>query len=469
MTADAIGKARIHAGRGARVAYWIGLENRTPSALLSEKNALWTNPWTNRLRFGHENAGARLQPPPARPRRRPSMASNRTGITVVHRRDCATRAAGKKRCTCSPTYRARVRRGGVNVSGNFPTEAAALAWVKETKRRERRGLPVQSDYTVGDALDSFIADLDSGAAKTRSREPFKPGNAIEYQRLIERYLRGAFGGRLVRMRVSDVTTKDIGELRDEIERGDGIEKRSASTVRNAMNPLRVVMRRELENGVIERNPFDGVGMPVSRGTRERIATPQEAAMLLDVLDDRARAFFAVAMYAGLRSGEISALRWEDLDLDRADPAVTVRWSYCSRSGRITPPKSRAAVRTVPIPEVLAGILDEYRARVAADEGAERIAPGALVFVSSRGTPVRGTAVTTRARREWKARDLDPIGLHESRHTYASLMAAAGVRIEDLSEFMGHTSLNLTFKTYRHLYPEARDAARLRLDALLAAG
>lgn len=68
----------------------------------------------------------------------------------------------------------------------------------------------------------------------------------------------------------------------------------------------------------------------------------------------------------------------------------------------------------------------YRARLAADEGAERIAPTEYVFA-----------------------------------------AASGTGLEDLSEWMGHTSLNLTWKTYRHLYPEAAEAARLRLDAYLA--
>ncbi len=77
-------------------------------------------------------------------------------------------------------------------------------------------------------------------------------------------------------------------------------------------------------------------------------------------------------------------------------------------------------------------------------------------------------MTTAARKEREARDLTLIGLHEARHTYANLSAAAGIRIEDLSEYMGHTSLNMTFKRYRHLYPEARVEARDRLDAYLAA-
>lgn len=49
------------------------------------------------------------------------------------------------------------------------------------------------------------------------------------------------------------------------------------------------------------------------------------------------------------------------------------------------------------------------------------------------------------------------------------MAAAGVRIEDLSEYMGHSSLEVTIKRYRHLYPDARRTAASQLDALIARG
>ena len=85
--------------------------------------------------------------------------------------------------------------------------------------------------------------------------------------------------------------------------------------------------------MLDRNPFVGVTMPAVRGTRDRFATPDEASILLGVLDDPTRAFYAAAFYAGLRSGEISALRWEDVDT--AVREIRVRASYCSRSGQMT--------------------------------------------------------------------------------------------------------------------------------------
>lgn len=396
------------------------------------------------------------------------MAPNLTGITIRHSRDCAT-AKGRKRCDCSPTYRVRIEHNGRRTSETFPTVAAAIAYRDESKRRARRGLDPAPSRTVGDALDDLVANLESGRAVNRSGDPFKPSVVHGYVQAIETSLRPALGGRLVKTPVASLTRKEIQALVNEFKtatpRRRGGRALSPSSIRNRLMPLRVAIREEIANMTIDHDPFTGVRLPTVRGTRDRVAADHEAARLLAVLDDPERAYFAVAIYAGLRRSEVSALRWEDVDL--ATRRVHVRSSYCHRTRQITFPKSPAAVRSVPITETLVAILDVYRARLAADEGAERIAPTEYVFAAAPGSPLGGDAVSKRARKVWAARDLTPITLHECRHTFASLTAASGTGLEDLSEWMGHTSLNLTWKTYRHLYPEAAEATRLRLDAYLA--
>jgi integrase len=58
----------------------------------------------------------------------------------------------------------------------------------------------------------------------------------------------------------------------------------------------------------------------------------------------------------------------------------------------------------------------------------------------------------RARRRWGAAGLEAITLHEARHTYASMMIAAGVNAKALSTFMGHANIAITFDLYGHLMP-----------------
>ena len=109
-----------------------------------------------------------------------------------------------------------------------------------------------------------------------------------------------------------------------------------------------------------------------------------------------------------------------------------------------------------------GVLRDLLVRHRADSSGHQ-----RVFCTSTGRAFDAGDLYRRARKAWAAAKLEPITLHEARHTFASLMAAAGVPIADLSDFMGHTSINVTMKRYRHLYPDARIAAASALDAYLA--
>ena len=64
-------------------------------------------------------------------------------------------------------------------------------------------------------------------------------------------------------------------------------------------------------------------------------------------------------------------------------------------------------------------------------------------------------------------ELEALTLHEARHTFASLMIAAGVNAKALSSYMGHASITITLDRYGHLMPGSRDEVRARVDAYLA--
>jgi integrase len=93
-------------------------------------------------------------------------------------------------------------------------------------------------------------------------------------------------------------------------------------------------------------------------------------------------------------------------------------------------------------------------------------PAALVFGSD-GRPFDDDAARARAVAAWEAAELDPVGLHEARHTAASLMIAAGVNVKALSEFLGHASITITLDRYGHLLPGSIAEAATLLDAYLA--
>jgi integrase len=93
-------------------------------------------------------------------------------------------------------------------------------------------------------------------------------------------------------------------------------------------------------------------------------------------------------------------------------------------------------------------------------------PTSLLARSTVSPFVAATPVA-RARRVWQAVGLEAIRLHEARHTYASLMIAAGVNAKALSTYMGHTSVTITSDRYGHLMPGNEEEAAGLLDAYLS--
>jgi integrase len=221
-----------------------------------------------------------------------------------------------------------------------------------------------------------------------------------------------------------------------------------------MNALRAIYRRALTLDDVMINPTRGVELPAVRGRRERVATAAEAAALLAALPAE-RGIWATAMYAGLRLGELLALQWDAVDLKAG--LIHVRRSWDPKEGPITP-KSRAGTRSVPVPQVLRAYLIEHQLSCKWSEG--------LVFGRSPVTPFLAKTPNDRAQRAWRAADLKPIGLHECRHTFASLMIAAGVNAKALSVYLGHSSVKITFDRYGHLMPGNEAEAASLLDDYL---
>jgi integrase len=85
------------------------------------------------------------------------------------------------------------------------------------------------------------------------------------------------------------------------------------------------------------------------------------------------------------------------------------------------------------------------------------------------TPFDPSTVVERAKAAWNESKLTPIGLHECRHTFASLMIGAGVNAKALSTYMGHASISITLDRYGHLMPGNEKEAAGLLSTYLAAG
>jgi len=372
------------------------------------------------------------------------------GIDTRHARACRGRGGG--RCNCTPTYQASVFdvRQGRKVRKTFPSKAAAKTWRQDALVAVRTGkLPSTRKLTVHQAADQWLADAQRGVITNRSGDRYKPSALRAYRQSLSLRVLPVLGER----QFAQITRGDLQRFADELV-ASGL---APSTVQCSLLPLRAMYKRALSLDELAINPTVGLRLPAIRGGRDTIVSPEQATALLHALPTaHDRALWGTALYAGLRRGELLALRWEDVDIAEAQIRVSRSWDVAE--GCDVGPKSAVGRRKVPIASRLKALLAAHRLGSARATG--------HVF----GTTGTGVAairyVTKRADDAWQAAGLERITLHEARHTYASLMIAAGVNAKALSTYMGHANISITLDRYGHLMPGNEAEAATLLDAYL---
>ena len=367
------------------------------------------------------------------------------GIETRHARNCT----GAKRCDCKKSYHAVVYlRGGGRRKKVFARLDDARAWratVLSSGLHYGEGAP-----KLRDAADALIAGMRNANVRTRSGTPYKPSVIRGYERSLIDRINPTLGA----LKLDDIRRRDVQRLVDDWT-ALGLEP---ATVRNLLMPLRVIYRRAIQDELVTQNPTTTIRLAAVTTRRERIASVTEADALIHATRKDHRAIWATAFYAGLRLGELQALRWSDVDL--ASGLIHVRQSWDARSRTYQTPKSEAGTRSVPIIGALRDILLSHATSPGLD------APNARSLIFGGQHPFTDTNVRDRARSRWKAAGLAQIGFHESRHTYASILIAAGVNAKTISTYMGHSSIGITFDRYGHLMPGSEAEAVALVDAYL---
>ncbi len=172
----------------------------------------------------------------------------------------------------------------------------------------------------------------------------------------------------------------------------------------------------------------------------------------------------IMLYAGLRRGEMLALQWEDVDIDKKLIHVTKSLCFLKNTSTIKTPKTKAGTRCVPIPNVLLAPLIE------AKKTSGTICPS-----------VEGELMTyTAYKRAWdsymnylnvcaggfisdckqrpRIQKMEPFTAHMLRHTYATMLFDANVDVKSAQKFLGHSSVEVTLSIYTHLTQFKEDAA-----------
>src|SRR5215207_7610381 len=231
------------------------------------------------------------------------------------------------------TYRATVwsNRERKLFRKSFPSEVAAKTWRHDAATAVRQGrLRAAAAPTLAAAIEQWKAGAEAGTIRTRGRRVFAPSTIRAVEQNYRLRVAEAFG----RERLDRITLQDVQEFVDELDAQDV----NASTIESTILPLRLVYRYARGKGIVYADPTDGLELPEKARGRRLPPSPADAAGLLAAAPEQDRPLWATAMLAGLRRGELMALRWEDVDLQAK--VLRVERSYDAASGEYGRPKSR---------------------------------------------------------------------------------------------------------------------------------
>lgn len=238
-------------------------------------------------------------------------------------------------------------------------------------------------------------------------------------------------------------------------------EQSPASVRKAFHVLKRLLDLAVVDGLLKANPATSTRLPTEQRKEQRFLTQAEADSLASVIAPRFRAMVLVAVYGGLRFGELTGLQRKHIN--PLTNTVSIKQTLVEVDSTITlgPPKTRSSIRTVTLPRsVMAEVVGHLAAYADSD-------PDAFVFTGEKGQPVRRTwfyryyyqSATVKA-------GLEGLRFHDLRHTFVALWVSLGRNPKEVSKAAGHSSVAFTLDRYGHLYDVDDEGLADELDTLL---
>jgi integrase len=338
----------------------------------------------------------------------------------------------------------------------FPTKKEASAWLAHTVVEIKQGVhtPAHLSPTVLQAGEQWIAQAETDGLERAS--------VRQYRQHLDLHIRPFLG----HLKLAELTPASVQNFRTVLIK----QQRSRVLADRVVSSLGSILAEAMANGRVARNVVREQASHNRR--RARIAKRHKRALQVGVdiptKDEirgmlehagQLRPLLLTAVFTGLRASELRGLTWDAVDLERQVPTVRQR---ADRWNVIGSPKSDAARREIPLAPIVVNTLRAWRLECprCAGDGEQRLW---LVFPNGEGNVERHANIHTRglARAQFAAgistdAARPKYGLHSLRHAAASLFIEQAFSPKRVQALMGHSTIQMTFDVYSHLWPAADD-------------
>jgi integrase len=315
--------------------------------------------------------------------------------------------------------------------------------------------------TVREWLVSWLAAI---------REEVSPKTHERYGEIVTNFLAPELGNlpivKLAAVHISSAYMRWATEGRRDGKHG-GLSPQSR---RHIHRILKTALGRAVEQQVLARNPADAFRKRLPKvERREMVTLTAEQAMRLLESIKHSRVYWPVliAFSTGMRRGEILALRWRNIDLERGVVSVVESLEQTKTALRFKAPKSDKA-RAIALPSFA---VEEFR-RLKRQQAQELLAMGVrqsgetLAFCRHDGEPMPPRSLTHEfAKVSGRLKDVPRVRFHDLRHSHATQLLSAGVHPKVAQERLGHSTITTTLDLYSHVTETMQSDAASKLDTV----
>ena len=233
----------------------------------------------------------------------------------------------------------------------------------------------------------------------------------------------------------------------------------STTLYQAKIALYNMLEYAYQNDVIPRNPCN-------KTVKYNIGKPSEKKEALTIQDQRTfcqvirgssyELQFRFVLQTGLRTGELTGLRWSDIDFERKVMTIrrSVEYRHSEKEWRTGPPKSRSGHREIPLTKEALKILELQKRKNASFKRVE-IEWADTVFLCKLGRPVKNSTYDTALFKLCDKAGIKRFSMHVLRHTFATRCIEAGMMPKTLQTILGHSNIGITMNLYVHTTSEQK--------------
>lgn len=216
--------------------------------------------------------------------------------------------------------------------------------------------------------------------------------------------------------------------------------------------------------ILNSNPFDKVIKPKSRQTQRKgnFLTKEELKEFLKLAQTATLSYFFplvhLMSYTGLRQGEALALKWSDIDFENKKITVDKTATRIKEKQTLQTPKTKNSKRVISIDPTTLSILKSWKKdqiKIYFRNGKHFEGDDNFIFTNQRADWVHIHNFIPYFKRFIADHKLKPITPHGLRHTHASLLFSAGVEPKNISDRLGHSTVQITLDLYTHISEEQR--------------